>query len=220
VTAQAAETQTDREAQTRREAEARSYLNLATGLLVAARPQLLAIGGYSGSGKSTLARALAPCFAPVPGAVVARSDEIRKRLAGAAPEARLPEAAYAPAMSRRVYAEMRRIAGMALTGGYTAILDAVHDRGGSRRRAARLAEAHGVGFHGFWLDAPAEVLARRVDARLGDASDATVAVLRTQMAKGSIPASWQRLAAEAGPVAVLSQAVERLAERAVSLAPI
>ena len=39
-------------------------------------------GGFSGSGKSTLALGLAPSVGAVPGAVVLRSDETRKRLAG------------------------------------------------------------------------------------------------------------------------------------------
>ena len=49
-----------------------------------------AIGGLQGTGKSTLARALAPDLGPAPGALVLRSDEIRKRLLGRAPEETLP----------------------------------------------------------------------------------------------------------------------------------
>ena len=62
--------------------EARRYLDLAARLV---RPRpccLVAIGGLSGSGKSTLAAALAPGI----GARVLRSDVIRKRLFGLAPE--------------------------------------------------------------------------------------------------------------------------------------
>ena len=61
---------------------ARKYLTMAEGLLHPARPCLVAIGGLSGSGKSTLALSLAPSVGAVPGAVVLRSDEIRKRLGG------------------------------------------------------------------------------------------------------------------------------------------
>ena len=42
----------------------------------------LVVGGFSGTGKSTLALGLAPSVGAVPGAVVIRSDEIRKRLSG------------------------------------------------------------------------------------------------------------------------------------------
>jgi hypothetical protein len=136
-----------------------------------------------------------------------------------APESRLPEAAYAPAMSRKVYAEMRRVAGQALDGGHAAIVDALHDRRDARREAARLAEARGLPFHGFWLQAPAEEMARRIGGRRRDASDATAEVMRMQMAKGSRPAFWHRLGAEAAPEAVLAQALERLAGNGVSLGP-
>ncbi len=53
------------------------------------------IGGLPGTGKSTLARALAPELGAAPGALVLRSDEIRKRRHGVAPEQRLPADAYA-----------------------------------------------------------------------------------------------------------------------------
>ena len=61
---------------------AREYLALAERLLHPAEPCLIAVGGFSGSGKSTLALGLAPSVGAVPGAVVLRSDEIRKRLCG------------------------------------------------------------------------------------------------------------------------------------------
>ena len=55
--------------------------------------ETMALVGESGSGKSTIARAIAPRIGAAPGAVILRSDEIRKRLAGLAPEQRLPESA-------------------------------------------------------------------------------------------------------------------------------
>ena len=79
-------------------AEARRYLDLAVRLLRPRPGRLVAIGGLSGSGKSTLAAALAPGIE----ARVMRSDVIRKRLFGVAPETRLP-ASHAPEVSHRVY---------------------------------------------------------------------------------------------------------------------
>jgi uncharacterized protein len=219
VTASVARSQPDAGAGMRLQAEAKDYLALALDLLAPATPCLIAVGGFSGSGKSTLARGLAPRLAPAAGAVLARSDEIRKRLWGVEPEARLPDAAYAPSVSSRVYAEMRRIAGLALAAGYTAVIDAVHDRGGDRRLALKLAQRRGVGFHGFWLEAPAETMARRIGRRRGDASDATAAVLRAQLATGSRPLRWHRLHAEAGAAAVQAEALERLAQGGVDLLP-
>jgi aminoglycoside phosphotransferase family enzyme len=59
---------------------ARAYLAAAIEHLRPAPPSLTAIGGLSGSGKSTLARRLAPQLGGGSGAVVLRTDEIRKRL--------------------------------------------------------------------------------------------------------------------------------------------
>src|SRR5262249_5530613 len=69
---------------------AREYLALARRLLTPEPPRLVAIGGLSGTGKSTLAYGLAPDLGATPGARVVRSDIVRKRLMGVAPEVRLP----------------------------------------------------------------------------------------------------------------------------------
>ena len=62
--------------------EAKRYFDLA-GRLIAPRPPLLvAIGGLSGTGKSVLARGLAGLIEPPPGAVIIRSDVVRKHLFG------------------------------------------------------------------------------------------------------------------------------------------
>ena len=67
-----------------------------------AAARLIAVGGLSGSGKSTLARALAPSVGAVPGAVVLRSDEIRKQLCGVDLRSRLGSSGYSAEVTRRV----------------------------------------------------------------------------------------------------------------------
>ena len=65
--------------------EALRYLALGQSLLTPAPPCLVAIGGASGTGKTSVARRLAPGLrGPAPGAVVLRSDVIRKELFGRA----------------------------------------------------------------------------------------------------------------------------------------
>ncbi len=59
---------------------ARAYFELARLTIAPPAPMLVAIGGLSGTGKSVLARALAPSLLPQPGAVVLRSDVLRKQL--------------------------------------------------------------------------------------------------------------------------------------------
>jgi len=91
VTATAMDRATQVEKKRQMACEACSYLELAARLLRPRPSRLIAIGGLSGSGKSTLAAALAPAI----GARVLRSDVIRKRLFGVAPETPLPASAYA-----------------------------------------------------------------------------------------------------------------------------
>ena len=73
------------------------------------------------------------------------------------------------------------------------------------RDAEALAKECGVPFHGAWLDAPAAVLEARVAGRSGDASDATVDVLRQQLARDLGPLDWAWVDA-AGPTTAAGEA--------------
>ena len=83
-------------------AEARCYLSKARRALDRKAPHLIAIGGLSGSGKSTLAATLAPELGTAPGARVLRSDVLRKRKFGVAPETAIPAEGYAPGVTSAV----------------------------------------------------------------------------------------------------------------------
>ncbi len=87
-------------------------------------PLVIAIGGLPGTGKSTLARALAPELGRAPGALVLRSDEIRKRQHGVPPEQRLPQSAYSKAASEAVFAALADLVRDAAGGGQAVIADA------------------------------------------------------------------------------------------------
>ena len=165
----------------------RRYLEAARGHLRPDRPQLCAVGGLSGSGKSTRSRALAPTLGGAPGAVVLRSDEVRKRLWGRGPLERLPPEGYAEAEGARTYAALFDAARRMLAAGRSVVLDAVFLRPGERGAAAALAREAGVAFSGQWLTAPASVLHARVSARRDDASDADAAVLEGQLGRGRGP---------------------------------
>lgn len=114
----------DIDPQTRRQAlaRARRYFSLALGYHVP--PGLLLTAGLMGVGKTTLARELAALL----GAELLRSDVIRKELAGV--PATLPRETpfgaglYAPEMTARTYAELRRHAAQQLAAGRTVIVDA------------------------------------------------------------------------------------------------
>ncbi|MDI3306348.1 MAG: AAA family ATPase [Acetobacteraceae bacterium] len=177
-----------------------AYLAMAEGLLHPAPPRLVAVGGLQGTGKSRLARALAPDLGAAPGALVLRSDEIRKRRHGLAPEERLPAEAYAPEESAAVFAELAALAAEAARGGHAVIADAAFLRPEERAQIESAAALAGVPFTGIWLTAPLPVLRARIAARRGDASDATVAVLEAAAARDIGPMSWQEVDASGDPI--------------------
>jgi len=162
-------------------ARAASYVLLARDHLERKRPQLVAIGGLSGSGKSSVAQAVAPQVGAFPGAVLVRSDVERKRLFGVSGEERLPRSAYAAEVSAIVYTMCRKRALMALEGGHSVIVDAVHAKRDEREAVAEIASRASAAFTGIWLDAPAGTMRGRIAGRVGDVSDATPAVLDEQL---------------------------------------
>lgn len=166
---------------------------------------VLAIGGLPGSGKSTLARRLAPGLGPAPGALVLRSDDIRKRLHGVAPETRLPTSAYDQAANAAVQRALFAAA-VEAAAHHVVILDASFLDPAFRDAAAATAGRLGVPFVGIWLEAPHDVLAARIAARRDDASDATLAVLARMIATTPTPPplapGWHSLDASDGESAV------------------
>jgi aminoglycoside phosphotransferase family enzyme/predicted kinase len=175
--------------------EARRYLAAAVRYLEPRAPGLVAVGGLSGSGKTTHARRLAPDFGAAPGAVVLRSDEIRKRQWRREPLERLPPEAYAPEATARVYEAILRDARAALTAGRSVIADAAFIDPRQREAVASLARACRVPFEGIWLEAPPDIL-RRLAARRDDASDADAHVLATQETQDPGDIAWRRLVSE------------------------
>ena len=174
-------------------AEARSYLDDAGAALRSRPARLIAIGGLSGTGKSTVAAELAPELGARPGARVLRSDVIRKRLFGLNPESRLPQSAYGQDVTEQVYAALCEGAAAASQAGYCTIIDAVALKEEERQSFAEVARRAGLPFTGLWLEAPADALLARVDARNHDASDATQEIVKRQLLIDPGRLDWHRL---------------------------
>jgi predicted kinase len=192
---------------------ARDYLTMAEQLLNTPPACLIAIGGFSGSGKSTLAQALAPLIGAVPGAVVIRSDETRKRLCGIDPLQRLGPEGYTVDVRRHVYDTIAQGAAQVIGTGHAVIVDAVYAPAADRDAIQRVAAAARVPFVGIWLDAPESVLVARAERRRLDASDADATVIRGQLAQPAGAITWHRLDASRPPDEVLRAAAAMLRGR-------
>jgi predicted kinase len=191
--------------------EAQALLRHALAYLSLPIPRLVAIGGVSGTGKTTLARRIAPFLGAAPGALVIRSDVIRKQLMGAGETARLPESAYLPEVTAKVYARLAEISAVVLKAGYVAIADAVFGRSEEQELIAGIAERARVPFSGIWLDGPTDILEQRVAARRGDASDATAHVLRAQLGFVTKPEGWRTIHVSLPREEIAAQAMKLLA---------
>jgi aminoglycoside phosphotransferase family enzyme/predicted kinase len=214
TSATAARMQPDPQRRTELEQLSREYLAMAGDLLSPGLPALVAIGGFSGSGKSTLAHSLAPAIGPVPGAIVIRSDEVRKRLFGVSPLVHLGSEAYTSEVSRRVYGAVAQQAAAVIRAGHAAVVDAVYARPLDRDEIEQTAAAAGVPFIGLWLEAPESVLLERIHERTRDASDATPEVVRLQLTQETGTIAWRRLDASA-PIDIVSREALRSVQHAL-----
>lgn len=172
--------------------KAKMYLAAAQAFLEFKPAELFAVGGLSGSGKSTHARRIAPQTGRAPGALVLRSDELRKRLWACPEFETLPKAAYSDAENARVYAHMFELAGTALKSGQSVILDATFRNEDRVREARALAVSQGAGFQALWMDVPADERLRRVQQRRNDVSDATPDIAGAQADPLLDEALWTR----------------------------
>jgi predicted kinase len=185
---------------------ARHYFDLAGKLLGPARAIIVGVGGLSGTGKSSLSRSLAPLLAPVPGALVFRSDVERKALYGVAENERLPPAAYHPEISQRIYRIVVDKAARVARAGHSAIVDAVFANAEERTALETAAAAAGVEFRGLFLVADLATRLRRVGMRQPDASDADIEVAREQEQLVTGAVTWTRLDAAGSPAQTLVRA--------------
>ncbi len=161
-------------------AAAHDYFNLARCLIHPPVPRLIAVGGLSGTGKSVLAHRLAPLFGPPPGAVLLRSDVLRKQLFGVNETCTLPSAAYAHDVALQVYGMVRQRARQMLEQGHSVMVDAVFAHEDERCAIEDIARQLHIPFQGLFLTASLATRQLRINSRAADASDATAEVAEVQ----------------------------------------
>jgi predicted kinase len=172
---------------------------------------LVAIGGLSGTGKSVLARALAPDIAPLPGAVVLRSDVLRKQLFKVNETDRLPESAYRPEISEQIYETLMQRAVRIIAQGHSVVVDAVFAHEKERAEIHNAARKLRIPFAGLFLVADLATRMNRVGRRERDASDATpeIAGLQDKYDTGAI--DWIVIDASGTPEQTLEHCQARIA---------
>jgi uncharacterized protein len=140
--------------------------------LRAAAVTLILVGGPPGTGKTVLSGQIAARL----GCVVLGSDAVRKELAGLAPgqhaAARYNTGLYSPAWTEHTYRELLSRAGTLLAHGESVILDASWTSAANRAAAEKEAQAISADLVQLHCTVPADLAARRLQARIGDTSDA------------------------------------------------
>jgi aminoglycoside phosphotransferase family enzyme/predicted kinase len=199
--------------------DARSYFELALRLVAPERPSLIAIGGRSGTGKSVLARSVAELVLPLPGAVLLRSDVIRKEIFGVGPLVKLPEDTYTLESSERVYRKMLDRARTGMTQGFSVIVDAAFLKEGERNLVPPLAASSGVAFFGIFLVADTAVRLKRIASRQNDPSDATQKVVLVQESIDTGSIDWAVVDASGTPAQTLQRSIHHLPQGAAPEPP-
>jgi uncharacterized protein len=190
---------------------ARAYFELARLTIRPPAPKLVAIGGLSGTGKSVLARALAPGVTPSPGAVVLRTDVLRKRQFQLSETDRLPRGAYQPEITAQIYDILMQRAARILVQGHSVVVDAVFALETERAAICDAARKLNIRFVGLFLVADLAIRLSRVIHRGRDASDATPEIAEIQEKYDIGEVDWAVIDASGTPEQTLKQCQTRIA---------
>ena len=189
---------------------AQAYFELARLTIAPKAPVLVAVGGLSGTGKSVLARALAPSLLPQPGAVVLRSDVLRKQLFKVNETDRLPENAYRSEITEQIYEILVQRAVRVLSQGHSVVVDAVFADETERNAVRDAAHRLNVRFVGLFLATDLATRLSRVGRREKDASDATPDIAGLQETYNIGPIDWAVIDASGTPEQSLKQCKSRI----------
>ena len=146
-----------------------------------------------------LARGLCGMIEPPPGAVIVRSDVVRKRLFGVSETTALPQQAYQADRSARVYGALYQTARRILAQGVSVVIDASFMEEKERAALGHLAHGQQTRFVGIFLTAGLSTRLARIAHRKSDASDATRDVALEQEAAAIGAIDWHVIDASGSP---------------------
>jgi uncharacterized protein len=175
-------------------AEAKLHFRLAGQLLSRPRGVAIVMSGVSGSGKSTIARLLcshinmrraassqsSPLHSLLPSLTI-RSDCVRKHLNGVPLDQTGPSSIYLPHATDLVYQAIQDYGLQALRDGWTVVFDAKYDSEDKRADLLASCTAIASAIVLVHVHAPRDVLVDRLLKRSADVSDATTALLDSQL---------------------------------------
>lgn len=187
------------------QAEAQRFLEFANDVLEPRDVSLTVVGGLSGVGKSAVAQALAPTIGRSPGAVILRSDVVRKNMMQSEWNEPLGDTAYTKEMTKKVYASLERMACKCLAAGHSVVIDAVCARAEEREAFEALAMGVECHFAGVWLDAPLPTRLERIAGRGDDPSDADADIAQVQERYDLFDVEWPRVDADPDLETVVSR---------------
>ncbi len=164
--------------------EYRAYIDLALSQTERPTPCVILMHGYSGSGKSTIASRLADTV----GAIHIRSDIERKRMfnleVSASSHSALNAGIYSRQLSTDVYKRLRAQCSDVVSAGYKVIVDATFLKSSQREQFRDLAHSLSLPFIIVSVEAPVNVMRKRVRDRAkkkSDPSEANEEVLNAQL---------------------------------------
>jgi predicted kinase len=173
--------------------QARHFFELAETFLQHKSGQIIAMSGLSGSGKSTIAATVAPNLGASPGAIVIKSDVLRKQKYAVPQDATLSQSSYTTAVSREIYHQLTELTLELAASGFSVIADAAFLQEWERSALEQNAIAFNIDFTGLWIDVSPAVQDQRLRDRVGDVSDATVEVGQIQRNYDLGDLSWVHL---------------------------
>ena len=190
---------------------ARAYFDLARLTIRPPAPTLVAVGGLSGTGKSVLAHALAPIVTPLPGAIVLRTDVLRKQRFQVGETDKLSESAYRQEITAEIYQVLVQRAIRILVQGQSVIVDAVFAHETERAAIRDAARKLNIRFVGLFLVTDLATRVSRVGRRERDASDATPEIAEIQENYNIGRVDWAVIDASGTPDQTLVQCQARIA---------